>query len=350
MATFAAKATSSRPVEEVPIPVGNTPLLPLTIHPRRMKLFAKLEWYPQNRFDLFSSVKDRPAYYMLKGAERRGELTPRQKIVVEPTSGNTGIALARMGKALGYDVTVVVPNRSSEETRSILRSLGVGVTETWDDLCPKVGSGTDQSIAVARALVQSNPKRKRDGLKEYYMPNQYENEDNFQAHYQGTGPEIWRQTAGQVTHVFVGVGTGGSISGIETYLKQRNPKVKVYAVEPEKGHNIQGLRNFEESAVPQLLARHVNVDDKKTKGEWIRVSDEEAFEAVRRLGLKENLLVGSSSGAVLHAALRTGEVEEGVGVLIFADSGDKYQTLFQQQNIFTEEEIAKCKSKQPLRY
>ena len=304
-----------------------------------MKLFAKLEWMPSGRFDPLSSIKDRTAYFMIRDAEERGEISSSGKIIVEPTSGNTGIALTRIGRSRGYDVVVVIPRKVSEGTKRILRFLGAEVLETSDDLCPRVGSGTDQSIALARAMVLSNPKRRREGMREYFMPNQYENDANFLAHYRTTGPEIWRQTKGKVTHVFIGIGTGGTLSGIEKYLKEMNPAIKVYAVEPHPNHRIQGLRNLADSEIPKVLERRVNVDEKKKRGEWLQISDEEAFQTIRKIGLEEGILPGCSSGAVLSAAQKIVEEEKGLGVAIFADSGEKYRQLYLDLGLFTDGEL-----------
>lgn len=312
-----------------PIPIGNTPVIPLnSLRKFKLNFYAKLEWMPQGISDPLSSIKDRAAYFMIKQAEDKGELIPEQKIILEPTSGNTGISLARMSRGLGYEVELIIPDKVSQETKETLRRLKAGITETTDDLCPRIGPGTDQSIALASALVASNEKRKAQGLKEYFMPNQYENDANFIAHYSTTGPEIWNQTEGKVTHVFVGVGTGGTIAGIEKFLKEKNPAIKVLAVEPDKGHHIQGLRNFDESAVPGVLSRQINVEVKKSRGEWLRVSDVEAFEGVRQLAAEEKLLVGTSSGAVYAAAAKYVQHDNGgSAVLMFADSGDKYRSL-----------------------
>ena len=244
-------------------------------------------------------------------------------------------------------MVVVIPRKVSEGTKRILRSLGAEVLETSDDLCPRVGSGTDQSIALARAMVLSNPKRRNEGMKEYFMPNQYENDANFLAHYRTTGPEIWRQTKGKVTHVFTGVGTGGTLSGVEKYLKERNPEIKVYAIEPQRNHRIQGLRNLAESEIPKVLERRVDVDEKRRRGEWLQVSDEEAFQTIRRLGLKEGILAGCSSGAVLSASLNTVEEKKGLGVAIFADSGEKYKELFLNLGLFTDGELNRLLGKSP---
>lgn len=310
--------------------IGNTPLVPLDSYSHNgFELSAKLEWA-----NPYGSVKDRVALYMLKKAEERKELEPNESVIVEATSGNTGIALAGIGKALGYEVEIVIPEKVSEETKRLLRDMRVGLLETSDDLCPRVGVGTDQCISLAKSIVASNPTRKERGLKEYYMPNQYENFDNFLAHYETTGPEIWRQTCGEVTHFICGVGTGGTITGVGCFLKEKDPAIRVIGVEPQQGHHIQGLRNFEESATPRVLEPRKNLIDR-----WIRVSDEEAFRAVRELASTEKLFVGPSSGAVVHAAVKVAQEENGRCVAIFGDNGTKYHSLYSKFNVFDRQEL-----------
>jgi cysteine synthase B len=165
------------------------------------------------------------------------------------------------------------------------------------------------------------------------MPNQYENEANFMGHYMGTGPEIWKQTDCKITHFLTGVGTGGTITGISAYLKEQNPQVKTIAVQPQQNHLIQGLRNFVESDKPVLFKKRENVVD-----DWITITNEEAFAAVRKLSETEKLLVGPSSGAVF-AAMEKLSLDEGVVVGIFADDGRKFKSLYAQQNVFTEEQF-----------
>jgi cysteine synthase B len=312
---------------------GNTPLIPIhNFGTDQTRLFAKLEWC-----NPWGSVKDRIVYYILKKAEERGEISPDKNIIVEPTSGNTGIAIAGISRALGYEVEIIIPEKVSEETKEILRSLEANVLETPDDLCPRVGVGTDQCISLAKSMVASNPMRRKKNLKEYFMPNQYENFNNFLAHYETTGPEIWKQTHGEVTHFICGVGTGGTITGVGQFLKEKNPKIKVIAVEPQKGHHLQGLRNFEESATPKVFEERKYVVDG-----WIRVSDEEAFNSVRRLAFEERLYVGPSSGAVFHAALNIAKEEDGLYVMILGDSGAKYGTVYLDEfRLFTHEELKK---------
>jgi S-sulfo-L-cysteine synthase (O-acetyl-L-serine-dependent) len=307
--------------------IGNTPLVALsTFSTKDIKFYAKLEWY-----NPFGSVKDRPAYWMIKDGERKGLLRKNTSIVIEPSSGNTGIALAGIATALGYKVEIVIPEKVSKETKSLLRQLGANVHETTDDLCPRVGTGTDQSIALAKAISKPRPDL-------YYMPNQYENDANFLAHYEATGPEIWEQTDGSVTHFVTGCGTGGTITGTATFLKERNPDVRVVAVQAQRNHLLQGLRNFEESAMPDLFLRRKHVVD-----EWFTATNDESFLMVKELAEREKLFVGPSTGAVMSAMLRIskGMKRGGTIVGIFADDGRKFRTLYQQLRLFDERQIAK---------
>jgi len=302
--------------------VGNTPHIPLSSPNDKVRLFAKLEW-----FNPFGSVKDRAVLWMIKDAENRGLLKKGQTILIEPTSGNTGIAMAGIARALGYTVETVVPAKVSEETKALMRRLGASVLETEDDLCPRVGPGTDQCIALAKAILKARPEK-------YVMLDQYSNEANFLAHYESTGPEIWSALK-DVTHFIAGVGTGGTLTGVAAYLKKKNPNVKVIGVQPQKAHHIQGLRNLEESMVPALLSRRLDLID-----EWIKITDREAFEAVRFLAESERLFVGPSSGAVYAAAQEVaGRLNKGKLVLIFADDGRKFWSLYNKFKVFTVEEF-----------
>lgn len=303
--------------------IGNTPLVELdSFAIGRVKFFAKLEWY-----NPFGSVKDRAAYWMVKEAEKKGVLKRDKSIIIEPTSGNTGIALAGISKALGYKVEIVIPDKVSDETKKILRRLGATLHETSDDLCPRVGAGTDQSIALAKAISKPRPDI-------YYMPNQYENDANFLAHYESTGPEIWKQTNGELTHFLTGCGTGGTITGIATFLKEKNEKIKIVAIQAQKNHLLQGMRNFEESAMPDLFLRRQKVVD-----EWLTATNEESFRLVKELALRERLLVGPSSGSVMASMMKVAEkLERGNIVGIFADDGTKFRSLYDQQGVFTDSE------------
>ena len=305
--------------------IGQTPLVELAHYStKNIKMYAKLEW-----FNPFGSVKDRAAYWMVKDAEKRGLIKRDRSIIIEPTSGNTGIALAGIASALGYKVEIVIPEKVSQETNDILRKLGATLHETSDDLCPRVGAGTDQSIALAKAISKPRPDI-------YYMPNQYENDANFLAHFESTGPEIWKQTNGKVTHFLTGCGTGGTITGTATYLKQMNSRIQVVAIQAQKNHLLQGLRNFEESSMPDLFKRREGVVDR-----WFTATNKESFDAVRDLARNEGILVGPSSGSVLSAMQKTateGGTEERVIVGIFADDGRKFKSLYVKEGVFSEQE------------
>ena len=311
--------------DEVINQIGNTPLVPLnSLTNDTTEYFAKLEGH-----NPFGSVKDRAAYWMIKSAEEEGKITRGKSIIIEPTSGNTGIALTGIAQKLGYKVEIVIPEKASEETKKIIESLGAKMFQTSDDLCPKVGAGTDQSIALATSIASSRPDT-------YYSPNQYANEANFMGHYKGTGPEIWKQTEGKVTHFFTGVGTGGTITGIGAYLKEKNPNVKIIGCQPQKDHLIQGWRNFEESAKPDLFLKRENVVD-----DWISVTNREAFDVVKGVFEKDGLLISPSSAAV-YASMKKYSIDEGCVVGIFADDGRKFKSIYAQQKILTEEEFDKA--------
>jgi cysteine synthase len=274
------------------------------------RLFLKLEWY-----NPFGSIKDRTALYLLKGLAQRGELDGRQ--LVEPTSGNTGIALAALAALMGVKLTVTIPDGVPEEKKTLLRMLGAEVWPTPDDLCP-IDHPRDGAIALAHSFVTSEANQGR-----YVMPNQYENPDNVRAHYESTGPEIWNQTEGQVDHFFAGFGTCGTLSGTGRYLKERNSRIQVTAVEPNKGHRLPGLKNMTESRPPGILDRAV-ID------RIIRVDDESAYAMTKRLFREEGLIVGPSTGAIVCAAMQVLEEEDGLAVAISPDGGFKYASFFSE--------------------
>ena len=237
------------------------------------------------------------------------------------------LLLTGIANELGYKVEIVIPEKVSNETKDIIRNLGAKVFETSDDLCPKVGAGTDQSIALATSIASSRPDT-------YYSPNQYANESNFKGHYVGTGPEIWKQTEGKITHFFTGVGTGGTITGIGTFLKEKNPNVKIIGCQPQQNHLIQGWRNFEESAKPDLFLKRENVVD-----DWISVDNDEAFSVVREIFTKDKLLISPSSAAV-YACMKKYPIENDACVVgIFADDGRKFKSVYTKQNVMSEQEF-----------
>jgi len=315
--------------------IGNTPLYKLSSYSNEnIKFYAKLEWY-----NPFGSVKDRAAYWMIKDAEKKGLLVKNKSIIIEPTSGNTGIALTGIASSMGYKVEIVIPEKVSEETKRILKNLGAVLHETSDDLCPRVGAGTDQSIALAMAIAKP-----RTDI--YYMPNQYENDSNFFSHYESTGPEIWEQTYGKVTHFFTGCGTGGTITGTGTFLKEKNKNIKVIAIQAQQNHLLQGLRNFEESSMPGLFKRRENIVD-----QWMTATNQDSFDAVKDLLRKEGLFVGPSSGSVMSSMLKFSKgIEKGNIVGIFADDGRKFKSLYKEQNILVESDYASALEKLPELY
>lgn len=303
--------------------IGNTPLVRLgSLSHDTINYFAKLEGH-----NPFGSVKDRAAYQMIKDAEERQILKKGSSIIIEPTSGNTGIALTGIANALDYKVEIVIPEKASNETKDIIRRLGAKIFETSDDLCPKVGSGTDQSIALATSIASSRPET-------YYSPNQYANEANFKGHYIGTGPEIWKQTEGKVTHFFTGVGTGGTITGVGAFLKSKNPDVKIIGCQPQQNHLIQGLRNFDESAKPDLFLKRENVVD-----DWVYADNNEAFSVVTKVFQEDQLLISPSSAAV-YACMKKYPVSKDACVVgIFADDGRKFKSIYTDQNVMTADEF-----------
>lgn len=315
--------------------IGNTPLYELSSYSNEnIKFYAKLEWY-----NPFGSVKDRAAYWMVKDAEKKGFLVKNKSIIIEPSSGNTGIALTGIASSMGYKVEIVIPEKVSEETKKILRNLGASLHETSDDLCPRVGAGTDQSIALATAIAKP-----RSDI--YYMPNQYENESNFLAHYESTGPEIWEQTNGKVTHFFTGCGTGGTITGTGTFLKEKNKNITIIAIQAQQNHLLQGLRNFEESSMPNLFKRRETIVD-----QWITATNQESFDTVKDLLKKEGLFVGPSSGSVMSSMLKfSKEIDKGVIVGIFADDGRKFRSLYKEQNVLSESDYVSAMEKLPELY
>jgi len=315
--------------------IGNTPLYELSSYSNEnIKFYAKLEWY-----NPFGSVKDRAAYWMIKDAEKKGLLVKNKSIIIEPTSGNTGIALTGIASSMGYKVEIVIPEKVSGETKRILKNLGAVLHETSDDLCPRVGAGTDQSIALAMAIAKPR-------TDVYYMPNQYENDSNFLSHYESTGPEIWEQTYGKVTHFFTGCGTGGTITGTGTFLKEKNKNIKVIAIQAQQNHLLQGLRNFEESSMPGLFKRREDIVD-----QWMTATNQDSFDAVKDLLRKEGLFVGPSSGSVMSSMLKFSKgIEKGNIVGIFADDGRKFKSLYKEQNILVESDYASALEKLPELY
>jgi len=270
--------------------------------------YLKLEW-----LNPFGSVKDRAAAYLLSGLEDRvGLLTGRE--IVEASSGNTSIALAALASLHGIKVTTTVPSAVPEETIVILRMLGAEVWETPDDLCP-VDHPRDGAIALARSLAASADR--------YVATEQYENEDNVRAHYETTGPEIWRQTEGRVTRFVAAYGTTGTVVGAGRFLKEQNPDIEIVGVEPEPGHRLPGMKSFGESKQPTIF-------DPTVIDQTVVVSDQDAYSVTKDLWHREALMVGPSTGAVVAAAARIDAGPDDVIVGISADSGAKYASYFKE--------------------
>ena len=286
--------------------IGNTPLLDVTaLAPGAapgVKLFAKLEG-----FNPGGSVKDRPALSMVRQGLESGALTPG-KVILDSTSGNTGIALALIGAVLGYPVELCIPANVSIERKKIISAYGATM------IFSNAMDGSDGALELCRAMLRDDPDR-------YFKPDQYFNEANPLGHYQTTGPELWWQTRGAITHFIAGMGTGGTLMGTGRYLKERNPDVQIVGVEPDDAfHGLEGLKHMASSIVPGIY-------DETRLDRKVGVSTEDAYDTVYRLGREVGLLVGQSSGAALWAALRVArELDAGVIVTLFPDFGDKYLT------------------------
>ena len=261
----------------------------------------------------FGSIKDRTALYMLRGLQLDSGQT-----LVEPSAGNTGIALAAMANAQGTPIEIAVPSGTPEEKKAILRFLGAELIEVEDELCPLFPS--EGARGVVKSMVESEAYNGK-----YVSPNQYESELNVEAHYRTTGPEIWKQTNGEVDTFFAGIGTGGTISGVGRFLKEQNPNIKIIGVEPAtRHHNLSGLKRITglpDEHFPTILDRDL-LDD------LISVTDEEAYKAGIEVARKDGIMVGPTTGAVLHAALHSHLPKTGKAVLISADNSAKYISTY----------------------
>jgi cysteine synthase B len=281
--------------------IGNTPLVELknVAQNGKVKIFAKLEGNNPG-----GSVKDRPALYMINKAEQSGQLT-KDKTILEPTSGNMGIALAMLGASKGYRVRLTLPECVSTERRHILEAYGAEVILT------PARESTDGAIRMAHKILKDNPDK-------YFMPNQFANKNNPLAHYETTAPEIFTQTKGRIDAFVTGMGTTGTLMGVSRYLKEKSKDIKIIGIEPPPGHAIQGLKNMTESIVPDIYDRS-QLDD------IITINDEESFEMARRLASEEGIFAGISSGAAVAGALRVaGGMKSGTVVTIIPDRGDRY--------------------------
>ena len=289
--------------------IGKTPMVRinnLNTNPNVL-LYAKLEG-----FNPTGSVKDRIALKMIEQAEEEGSLT-KGKTIIEATSGNTGIALAMIGRVKGYPVEIVMSSAVSIERRKMILAFGGKVTLTAAEL------GTDGAIMKARELIDTYPDS-------YFNPDQFSNEYNKMAHYKTTAEEIWEDTDGKITHFVSSLGTSGTIMGIAKFLKAKNPEIKIVEAHPVKGHYIQGLKNMNEAIVPELY-------DPSIIDESVMVETEDAYQTAREIVAREGIFVGMSSGAAMYAAAKVlDKLESGLMVVIFPDRGEKYlsTTLFGQ--------------------
>ncbi len=266
---------------------------------KKINIYAKIEGANPG-----GSIKDRIALKMIEQAEAEGRLT-NGKTIIEPTSGNTGIALAMIGVVKGYKVEIVMSEAVSEERIKMIKAFGGKVTLT------DAGKGTDGAIAKAQELVRKYPQR-------YFMPDQFSNQYNKIAHYETTAQEIWKQANGQIDYFVSSIGTSGTLMGVGAYLKKYNPQVKIVSAEPIKGHYIQGLKSMEEALVPSIYKRE-KID------KIIKIETKEAFAMARQIIKKEGIFVGMSSGAAMLAACEIGKkIKSGNIVTIFPDRGEKY--------------------------
>ena len=286
--------------------IGNTPLLRLDRVGREfpnVEFYAKAEW-----FNPGGSVKDRPALSMIREGERSGALRPG-KTVLDATSGNTGIAYAMIGAALGYAVRLCLPDSASPERKSILTAYGAELVITPGD------EGSDGAIRRARELYAGDPET-------YFYPDQYSNPANWQAHYHGTAKEIWQQSGGRITHFVAGLGTSGTFVGTTRRLKELNPTIRCLSLEPDAPfHGLEGWKHMATAIRPAIY-------DETLADENLRVGTEDAYRLVKRLAREEGLLVSPSAAAALlgcfEAAKRVARDEHAVVVTVFADSGAKY--------------------------
>ncbi len=286
--------------------IGNTPLLRLeraSAEFPNVEFYAKAEW-----FNPGGSVKDRAAYAMIREGERHGDLRPG-KVILDATSGNTGIAYAMIGAALGYKVKLCLPNSASPERKRILQAYGVDIVYTPGD------EGTDGAIRRVREIYQADPEG-------YFYPDQYGNPANPAAHYTGTAPEIWLQTEGRITHFVAGLGTSGTFVGTTRRLKELNSRIRCISMQPDSGfHGLEGLKHMATAIVPAIY-------DPSLADEDLAVRTEEGQEMAKRLAHEEGILAGVSAGAALCASLdvarRLPSGERALIVTVFPDSGEKY--------------------------
>ncbi len=287
--------------EDILQTIGGTPLVKINrLNPnKKVTIYAKIEGVNPS-----GSIKDRIALKMIEQAEAEGKLSAG-KIIIEATSGNTGIGLAMVGAVKGYQVVIVLSSAVSVERRKMIQAFGAQIILT------DASEGTDGAIKRAKEIVAADPHN-------YFMPNQFSNKYNKMAHYKTTGEEIWKQTNGKITHFVSSLGTSGTIMGVGKALKENNPKIKIVSAHPVKGHYIQGLKNMDEAIIPELYKPEF-ID------ETIMTETDIAYDMARQIVRKEGIFVGMSSGAAMYAALQTAKkIDKGLIVVIFPDRGEKY--------------------------
>ena len=298
-------------VDLIPNPENPTPMVRLSRRfntSEHLEILLKLEG-----FNPFGSIKDRAALYLLRGMQ----LQPGQ-VLVEPSAGNTGIALAALANAQGLSIEIAVPEGTPEEKKALLRFLGAELLEIEDELCPLFP--TEGARGVVKSMVESPAYQGK-----YASPNQYENELNVEAHYRTTGPEIWNQTGGQIDWFFAAFGTCGTITGVAKYLKERNPGVRVIGVEPAKRqHHLSGIKRI--SDLPQEY--EPTILDRTLIDDIIAVEDDDAYRTGIRLARTEGIMVGPTTGALLYAAQQVGATEGGRAVVISPDNAMKYVSSY----------------------
>lgn len=303
--------------------IGKTPLLKISVN-ERTSIYAKMEY-----FNRFRSVKDRAAYFMISRLLHEGRLDS-SKTIVEGTSGNTGIAIANIARELGIKAEIIIPQAVSEGTKQRLRKSGAIIVEADDLGNPANRSSTHLAIMEAVNKAKQNPES-------YVNLFQHGNIDNTLAHFYTTGPEICDAIGKVPEYAAIGMGTGGTVTGIAKYLKYRNPGTKVYAIQPETGSYMQGLRNYSEAREKKLIDDQIDLIDG-----WINVTEEMAYREVMYLLKEHKVFVGTSSGANLAGARILAErIGEGDIATVFPDSGEKYESVYTTHGLMTEEEFRK---------
>jgi len=293
--------------------IGDTPLVKINkMNPNKnVEVYGKLE-----KTNPMGSVKDRIAKSMIEQAEKEGKIS-KDTVILEATSGNTGLGLAMVCAVKGYRLKLVMPDNVSRERIRMLTALGAEIVFTPGK------AGMDGAISTAKKMGED---------KKYFMSNQYDNKYNWLAHYETTAEEIWDATDGKITMFVAGMGTTGTLMGVSRRLKELNPDIKIVGVEPYPGHRIQGLKNMDESITPGIYEPS-RIDEK------INVKDEDAFETARLLGIREGIFSGMSSGAAMHAALQKAKkMKKGLIVVMLPDGGEKYLTTC----LFDAEKCLKC--------